>query len=188
MSNQIFMKEVKIIQLGEKLVKLVFNGLEEETDLDQILRIDYSRLPAELITFPVVYNKIALLLADAENNVRATELDLEIFVAKQREIIRDFIQTENANLPKKPTADDIKVEQEAQLKGSPTFIVKSKKVNAAKRDCDYIKAVYWSAKAKIDLLTKLSEKVSREDLHNDLDNIAGFLNGVSISIREPLIK
>ena len=44
----------KIIQVGENTYKLLFDDFDEDMDIDSLLKIDYSNIVGELITFPVL--------------------------------------------------------------------------------------------------------------------------------------
>ena len=59
--------EKKIIKVGEKTYKLLFDNFDEDMNIDELLKIDYSNLIGELITFPVIVNRFGQLLAEAES-------------------------------------------------------------------------------------------------------------------------
>ena len=46
----------KIVTIGSNTYKLLFDDFDEEVDIDSLLKIDYSNLIGELVTFPVILN------------------------------------------------------------------------------------------------------------------------------------
>lgn len=150
---------------------------QEEIDVDVMLRIDYSNILAEISSFPVILNRLGLLLAEAENRVKEKELELRVFKAKLREQIRnDYADRKiktNLNM-----IDDAK-------HSDKTYLAKNKVLNKTCKERDYINSIYWSAKAKADLLQKLALTVQPGDIDPAL--IVNTFNGVVISNKKKLI-
>ena len=169
------------LSLGDKVLVIKVKEFDVDgIDIDQLLQINYQRLPAEMVTFPVILNKLGLLLADAENCIKEANLDLEIYIAKKREEIRcDLNSNKRAE---RLSQDDIKYKQESDLKSDAGFQARSKKLFKAEKNCAYMKSVYWSAKDKSDKLNKLGEKMHQDDISYDLDKVAGIINGVNVKI------
>ena len=47
--------EKKIINIGDKSYRLIFDQFDDsEVDIDELLKIDYSNLIGEIVTFPVI--------------------------------------------------------------------------------------------------------------------------------------
>ena len=69
--------EKRIIQIGGNTYKLIFDNFDEDVDIDSLLKIDYSNLIGELVTFPVILNRFGILLAEAESQVAETKLHLD---------------------------------------------------------------------------------------------------------------
>lgn len=68
--------------------------IRREIDVDDLMAIHYDNLVGEIITFPVVVNRLGLLLADAERSLAETKLNCAIVEAKLREEIRILLNTE----------------------------------------------------------------------------------------------
>ena len=78
----------QVFKYKGKVVVINYKEFKKDIDVDTLLQIDYKRLPAEMVTFPVILNKLGLLLAEANNKVKEADLDLEIFIAKKNEEAR----------------------------------------------------------------------------------------------------
>ena len=93
----------KLIQVGENTYKLLFDDFDEDMDIDSLLKIDYSNIIGELITFPVIVNRFGNLLAEAESRVAEMKLNLEVFEAKTKERLRGELSESNNG--KNPTVE-----------------------------------------------------------------------------------
>lgn len=177
------MEPIKIIH-GDNTILLKVVLFDVEVDVDTILKIDYQNLIAEILTFPVIVNKFGLLLADAENKVSETKLDLEIYSAKRKEILRTKLTEigEGKNKDKKPTKEEL----ESALFADAVYQLKQKKVFKAQKERDYINSIYWSAKDKSDKLNKLSVTIQAGDIDEKLLN--GAINGIQIRTQKSRIK
>src|SRR5579872_1144024 len=71
------------------IMKVDLFGDEDEIDLDKLLKIDSSNIPMEIVTLPVVLNKIGFLLADAENALNVAKLESEIEEAHLADTFRN---------------------------------------------------------------------------------------------------
>lgn len=173
------MAEVRI-NLGEKvlIVKTDLFDKQEEIDIDKFLQVDYKNLIAEIITFPVILNKLGILLSQMDNKLAEAELDLKIWKAKKRESTRLKYESEK----KKWTIDIV----DDLMRSDAIYKAKYVKFNSVKKQRDYINSIYWSAKAKDDKLSKLS--LTLQPGMVDTKDIVPELNGIRISIREPRIK
>lgn len=183
-------KLVTTLDISGKTIIFAHRGFSDEFDIESVLRIDVERIAIEILTFPVVLNRIGLLLAEADNAVSETNLDLEIWMAREREKIRvDLIENKYAG--EKLTQDDIRYRQEAKLKGSPMYLAKSKIAFSAKKRRDFVNSIFWSAKDKSDKLNYLASslkgwKTLEQLLEEGLLN--GSMNGVKIKVGKPLFE
>ena len=92
--------------IGKNVYEIEFQEFEDEIDVDELMTIHYENLVGEIITFPVVVNRLGLLLADAERALAETKLNCEIMEAKVREEIRTALNDEEDR--KKPaTVDEV---------------------------------------------------------------------------------
>ena len=93
----------KTISIGESTYILKFDEFDDEVDIDSLLRIDYSNLIGEMLTFPTVVAKIGNMLAEAESVVNEKKLNLDVQEAKLKEEYRIKLSKENGG--KNPTVD-----------------------------------------------------------------------------------
>lgn len=171
--------EKKIIQVGQKTYKLLFDNFDDEMDIDSLLKIDYSNLIGEMITFPVIVNRFGHLLAEAESQVAEAKLNLEVFEAKTKEELRAELADQNGG--KNPTVEALN--NAVIIRKS--YQVMRKKYNEVQKTRDYINSIFWSAKDKSEKLDKLSLSVQSSDISDSV--IEGRINNVLIKRTKKLI-
>lgn len=171
--------EKKIITIGEKTYKLLFDSFDEDMDIDSLLKIDYSNLIGELVTFPVIVNRFGQLLAEAESQVAEAKLNLEVFEAKTKERLRAELAAENNG--KAPTVEAL---NNAVVVNKAYQAIRKKLIECQKTR-DYMNSVFWSAKDKSEKLDKLSLTVQQGDIPDSA--IEGKVNNVLLKRTKKLI-
>lgn len=171
--------ETLYIELGDKKFTLQIQQFDTDIDVEQILKIDYANILGEVLTFPVLFNRIGNLKAEYENLVKEKELDMNIFMAEQKKQIRKnltFTEDRGKNGAKimAPSVDEV----ETELKLSPGYRVKQKDYLNALKNLSIIESIYWSAKSKDGKLDKLSEKLRPEEF--SMDVLQDTCNGIAI--------
>lgn len=159
---------------------------EEEVDIDKLLQIDFQRLPAEVITFPVILNRLGILLADSNNKLAEKKIDFETFASKRKEELRIQFSRDMIDLggKKKPhTVESLKMKVDFELRQDKVYIMKNKLVLKQQKIADYLNTIYWSAKDKSDKLNKLSEKIRPESLDSMIDKVGEEINGILIKVK-----
>ena len=167
------------VQLSNKQFLVKYSDFGKELLVDKLLKIDYRNLAAELITFPVLMNKLGLLLADAENAVKEQNLALEGFTAKRKMELRDDLN--ELKKVERLTQDDIKYKQDALLRNDPIYIKHNRKLLELEKTKSYVSSIYWAAKDKSDKLNTLSEKMHPEALSEQIEYMVKQINGITIS-------
>ena len=170
----------KLIQVGDKTYKLLFDDFDEDMDIDSLLKIDYSNIIGELITFPVIVNRFGNLLAEAESRVSETKLNLEIFEAKTKERLR--VELADANGGKNPTVEAL---NNALLMNKGYQSLRKQFIEVQKTR-DYINSIFWSAKDKSGKLDKLSLTVQNGEIPDSV--IEGRVNNVLIKKTKRIIE
>lgn len=170
-------KEELIFTLGEKVIKFRVGEFDKNLDLDSLLRIDYQNLIAEILTFPVVVNRLGILAAQMDNQVSEAKIDLSVFEAKAKNKIRD--EWEGGKKPTINEVDDTLIED-------AEYIKKKKKYFKVIQNKEIFYSVYQSAKDKSEKLNKLSLTLR----HGDIDEavIQSQLNRVYFNIKNGAIK
>ena len=169
----------KVIQVGETTYKLLFDDFDEDMDIDSLLKIDYSNIIGELVTFPVIVNRFGNLLAEAESKVSESKLNLEVFEAKNKESLRNELA--EANGGKNPTIEALN----NALLMNKTYQVLRKNYIEKQKTRDYINSIFWSAKDKSEKLNKLSLTVQNGDIPDSV--IEGRVNNVLIKKTKKII-
>lgn len=171
--------EKKIITIGEKTFTLTFDKFDEEMDIDSLLKIDYSNLIGELVTFPVIVNRFGQLLAEAESQVSEAKLNLEVFEAKTKEKLRIELAAENNS--KAPTVEALN----NAVVSNKAYQSMRKRLIEAQKTRDYMNSIFWSAKDKSSKIDKLSLTVQQGDIADAA--IEGKVNNVLIKKSRKLI-
>lgn len=162
----------KIINVGGQTLAIVYEEFDEKVDLDSLLKIDYSNLMGEIITFPIIVNRFGLLLADAESAVAEAKLTLEIYEAKAKERFRVQLMGENGG--KNPTVDAL---NSAVIQDKGYQQMKRKYIDAQKVR-DYLNSAFWSAKDKSAKLDKLSLTIQDGELPDGV--LERRVNGIKV--------
>jgi hypothetical protein len=162
----------KIINVGGQTLAIVYEEFDEKVDLDSLLKIDYSNLMGEIITFPIIVNRFGLLLADAESAVAEAKLTLEIYEAKAKERFRVQLMGENGG--KNPTVDAL---NSAVIQDKGYQQMKRKYIEAQKVR-DYLNSAFWSAKDKSAKLDKLSLTIQDGELPDEV--LERRVNGIKV--------
>lgn len=168
--------------IGDKVI--LFRVEEfENLDLDKLLKIDYENLVAELVTFPVVVNRLGLLCADMDNEFQMAKLNLSIYEAKQKKVIRqDLIFHDEKGKAKHPTINEV----DDALTTDKGWKVKKMKMLRIQKEKEYMYSVYSSAKDKSHKLDKLSLTIKSGDV--DMKIIQRQLNSVYFKIKDGMIQ
>ena len=163
----------KVINIdGRQYVLKVEEFDEDELNIEDLLKIDYSNLVGELVTFPVIENRIGLMLADAESKVSEVKLNRDILEAKLKEKYALSLADENGG--KRPTVDAINA---AVLQDKGYQALLRSKI-AAEKARDYANSLLWSAKSKSSKLEKLSLTIQNNEIPDEV--LEGRVNGIVI--------
>ena len=169
----------KVIQVGETTYKLLFDDFDEDMDIDSLLKIDYSNIIGELVTFPVIVNRFGILLAEAESKVSESKLNLEVFEAKTKERLRNELA--EANGGKNPTVEALN----NALLMNKSYQALRKQFIEIQKTRDYVNSIFWSAKDKTSKIEKLSLTVQNGDIPDSI--IEGRVNNVLIKKTKKII-
>lgn len=172
-------KEKIVIEMKNgKIAILSIQEFDTELDIDGILRIDYSNIMGEVLTFPLMFNRVANFRAEMENLVAEAKLDFEVFEAQLTEEKRKSIVAAGG----KGTVSEI----ENAVKLDARYSVKKKQLFKIQKDYAYMDSFYWAAQSKDTKLNRLSEKLRPEEFEREL--VEDVINGIYIKISNPVIK
>lgn len=170
--------EALIIELKNKMVVLRTLPFDTDIDVDEILKIDYHNLVGEILTFPVLLNRIANLKAEMQNIVNESEVDVRVFEAQLTEEKRKDITNKGG----KGTIAEI----EAAVRLDSRYRIKKNDFYAKQKNLDYLDSLYWAAQSKMNLLNKISDKIRPEEFEQEL--LEDVVNGVFIKATKKAIR
>jgi hypothetical protein len=166
------------IDLGpNKIAVLTIQPFEGDISED-VVKIDYANILGEIITFPVVFNRIANMRAETENQMALAKLEFDVHEARLYKTHKDKLVAVEGKASDKTT--------EAAVLRDPAYAIEKKKYILAQRNFAYIDALYWSAQSKDRKLNVLAEKISPEEFEKDL--LEGSINGVIVRMHKKAIK
>ena len=171
---------IKTINIGDSSYVLRFDEFEEDINVDSLLRIDYSNLLGEMVTFPTVVAKLGNMLAEAESQVSEKKLNLDIQEAKLKEELK--LKLTEQNNGKSPTIDALNA---AVILDKRYQVFKKALINAQKTR-DYMLTTYLASKDKSEKINKLFFQAKPEDIPEEV--IEGRVNNTVMQKRNKLIK
>lgn len=166
-----------IIELKTKMVTLQILPFDTDIEVDEILKIDYGNIMGEILTFSVLFNRIANLKADMENIVSVSKMDMEVFEAQEFKRCRKDLTKDGG----KATEAQI----DAEVKGTTNYRVKKEAHFEKVKNLAYCDSLYWAAQNKSSLLRSLSDKLRPEEFSGEL--LSDTINGVMIKMSKKLI-
>ena len=176
-----------VLEFPSRMVVLTLTAFDTDISADELTNIQYHNIIGEILTFPVIMNRVGNLKADMEQVLAETKLDFDIFQANWQEKMRKQLTT-SIELPKggtkidKPTKDEV----ENAVLMSPEYRVKKQNLIKINRNLSYVEALYWAAKSKDDKLNTLSAKLKPEEFEKEI--LEGTINGIIIQVRKKSIN
>ena len=162
----------KIINIGKETYIIEFNEFTENIELDDLLRIDYSNILGEMVTFPIVVAKLGMMLADAEGKVNEKKLNLDIQEAKLKEEYRLKLTGQNGG--KNPTIDALN----SAVLTDKRYCLYNQNLIESKKIRDYMLTLYLSAKDKSEKINKIFYQSHPTDIPDGV--IEGRINGAIV--------
>ena len=152
-----------------------------------MLKIDYHNIVGEMLTFPVVINRVGVLRAELQNVLSKKKFEVDIYRAKLSEMFRKGALTAETDTAgnkkiKNPTVAYI----ENKVLIDDGYQKKYKELINAQRNFDFLDSLYWSCNAKNSKIDKISSKLKPEDFEKDI--LEGEINHVIIKKHNKLIK
>lgn len=180
------------VTIGSKTITFRTKEFDDEIDIDSLLQVDYYNIIGDLITFPVVFNRISILKAEAEDLVDQVKLDLDILIAQRwdhyrlslvydEEIVTSSGKRTGTMKKIRPTEGTI----ESHISKDELVIEKKQLLLNCKRTAKIIDGLYWAAKSKDKKLEVISAKIKPEDYENEI--LEGEINTVLIKVSKALI-
>jgi len=171
--------DVLVVEFGNKIYALKIQDFDTDIDVEAILNIDYSNLLGEILTFPVLFNRIGNLRAEYESLVKTSQFDLEVLRAETKARIRKAETTiiddgKGKTKIVSPTVDEL----ESRVLVDAAYKIAKKNLITLEKNFSKIESIYWSAKSKDGKLDKLTDRMKPEEFSMDI--LQDTCNGVSI--------
>jgi hypothetical protein len=178
---------VKIVLKGDKMLSLKINTFDDIIDVEDIEKISSHNILGEILTFPVIMNRIGNLQAEMDEILAEAELELQIKQAElggyyRRNLIKKVIDDKKIEKTVYPTVAEV----EAAVTLDAVYQNCKKKIIRLNKEKQMINSFFWAAKSKDDKLNKLSEKLRPDEFEREL--LEETINGITIKMYEKLIK
>lgn len=171
MANQ----EIIYHPLQDKLAAIIIPDWDWELDIDRILSIDYDNIFGEVITIPVLENRVGRLVSEMREYKKREKLKLEI---KEAEVRKELRNKKSSDGSKKPTLQ----EEEDHLLTDPVVKNLRYKLIRIEKDLEDMEAFYDAVKSKAFKLNNLSKSLIPTEYENEL--IEGKVNNVLIKLKD----
>lgn len=172
-------KEVTVIEIGKKVLRLEIRDFgSSDIDLEDLLQVQLNDIIEDIITFPVIFNRVAVLKAEVDDLLRQTQFDFHLLEAQLYEKHKKLLLGIDGKAPVKDT--------EAAVIRDPAYAVKKKDVFKVQKQADILDGLYWAAKSKDQKLNAISAKLKPEEFEKEiLDKV---INSVIITSRKNLFQ
>jgi hypothetical protein len=171
-------KESIVLHLKDKILTLKSEGFDDNIDVDELTKIDYSNLYGEQITSAVLLNKVGLLRSQAENIYEHKKIEFSIFEAGLARTKRQAAAANDKKLTEKA------LEQEIIL--DPAWRIEKRNLINSKRDQDFVESLMWAVRSKDKKLNAIMHSVSPTEFENEI--IEGSINTVLIKKHDKKFK
>lgn len=163
---------------GKVLLKVPEIKELQNIDVDKITRIQHDKIGAEVLTFPVLLNRLGLILAEAESQVARAELELKIGKAELTKKAAKSLENNGQKATEMNVMAWIRSRSEyRELNETHIEAVRKKAI---------VNSAYWAAKDKSDKLNKISDKLTSDELM--IDTLSDEINGIKIIVKKNLIE
>lgn len=180
-----------ILTVGGNVVRISFTDrFNDNIDADTYMKTDTTDILGEMITFPVLMNRVGTLRADANNDMEAAKFSMNIKKAELSEKYRnDNSYLKDASYGRAGTKTLVKpVESEIDnnVMLDTEYQVLYRNYLTAKKTYEIIDSLYWSANAKNKKLDVLSIKLLPQEFEADM--IERAINGIQIRFNKTRYK
>lgn len=172
-------KEIIYHPLKEKLISIEIPEWDWSFNLDDILTIDYSNIFGEIITIPVLENRIGRITNELREVKKQEKLRLEVKEAELRTMLRKKIASEGG---KKAS-----LQEEADFLSTDPLIKNLRfKIIKIEKDLDNQETMYDAVKSKAFKLNNLSKNITPEEFERDLVDCQ--INNILVRVRDRKYK
>jgi predicted transcriptional regulator len=166
-----------VVHLDGNPVVLKFKGFEDEVDVDELLKIDYSNLYGEAVTIAPLFNHVGILKASSEKKVNERKMELEVFESELDKRLRDEAAATSQKITEKSIEKSIVADKGYQIK-------RKNYINALYEDA-IIDAMLKATSSKDKKLNNLVRGVSPKELFDEL--MEGTINNILIKKSKSIV-
>jgi len=163
-------KGVHIFQFDKQIVTLKYEGFEDEIDVDEICKIDYSNIYGEVVTCTALMNRVGIIRAEAESILKEKELLAKIEEARIKKDERRKAVSDSRKITEGGLEEMVMLDEGLQIM--------KKNVIKAQKDFSFIESLYWALSSKDKKLNNLIKEITPEEFEDRL--IEGKVNGFII--------
>lgn len=145
-----------------KTIEMQLGELDTSIDVEELLTIHYHNVVGEMLTMPVLVNKVGILRAQMRHTYAEKKLELDVYLAAQRERIRKDLVAKQEKATTFYKSLDIQLDNDAGVR-----TLKKNLINA-ERDMEIMDSFYWAVKSKDDKVNRLGSNLSPDSLSKGL--------------------
>jgi len=168
-------EEVIYHPLQNKMAAIKIPEWDWDIDIDEMTKISYYNIFGEIITIPVLENRVGRLASELREHKKNEKLRLNI---KEAEIRKLFRNKSSSDGKKRPTLQ----EEEDALLLDPVVKNMRYKLIRIEKDLEDLEVFYDAVKSKAFKLNNLSKNLHPEDFEKEL--IEGKVNNVLVRLKD----
>lgn len=162
--------DTTFVHLESKLIAIKPTEWDYDFDPDSIFKIDPFNIFGEIITIPVLVNRMGVLVAEMRSYIKKEKIKLEFKEAQVRKLFRQ-------KADKKPTIQEV----DDHLISDGVIRTKRLRLIDLEEQSSKIESFWESAKDKSFKLNSFAKSLTPKDFESEL--IEGVVNGVFIHMR-----
>lgn len=181
------METVKV-SFKKKIITLHFEDIEADINVDDLTRIDYTNLFAEIITIPVLMNRVGLMKAQCENDYDLAKLDTAIYEANTAEMVRkELLKMVTDSKGKQKWKPGTKDEVEDGVTLDEGVQLRRRRIIRMKKEVAFMDSLYWAISNKARKLDRISDSMSLKPEEFENEIVEGKINGILVKAHKKLI-
>lgn len=145
-----------------------------DIQVEELLQVDYANILGDIITFPVIFNRITNIKAEMDNYLREQEFDLKAYEAQL------YMDHKKALIGAGEKATEAGIDM--AVKRDPKYKVKQFEFMKYEKQAAILDGLYWSAKMKGKMLEAISMKIKPEDFEKEI--LVDTINSVTITAQK----
>lgn len=167
------------INIGNRQLLLETKDFDGVIDVDDLLSIHYENIPGEVITIPVLLNRVGLLKAEAEGVAKKSKVSVDIYESSFKKKLRREasmngnyfkLDGERIKLSEKSLEEAVRLDKGWQDKYNNRI--------DAETNHEFVSVLYWSLSEKSKKLDNLIKGTTPEEFENGI--VEGVVNDIFI--------